>query len=621
MTLKFIRDFSYLFALTILVNFSVIFAKPYSLNQEHIEEELPQWVDNPNTSDSRNLILSNSDISNNSNELLVVLVNFSDENIQSSEFDFYNRVFGDNQSVATYFNRNSYGKFKLLPASNLNHTQLPGIVSIDVNLPHPRPSKALKGSQQITNKTMHTVINALSQRIGKSPQNIISRHFPKILLVLAGQERAYNSEVTTAALGAFTGKFSYSHFPFPASKYYLAVISELHGTQTAPKGIIAHELGHLLFSFHDLYCQGQVMASECVKSHGLMGEGSWNTLVGQQKGSSPADILGWHKAKKGFATIQDVHIDNQYIEVTKNDQQADIKRIWLDPYRHQEALLLEHSIETASQAPKLLTSHLKAKTYHSPENEFWFNTVFNDVSTLVKDKNLINLIHQDQKVSGIQLTGVSEDKNSLGYNLDPFSPISASRSSRPFEQITMKLPNIQEQADFADGVDVYLSGRLHSFESLNQIHIRLTDQQNTTLTSTAIQFQGEGWYRVFFEEPIAIDAYSEVNLNIHTRFQGVGFEFSNNQHNNAHQYFENFWGNQKRVYHMRLLVSGNVKQNPRLEAEMPITINSPQTQTGSQTTAQPSGGGSGGTVNEYLIALIMMLIMSSHLSATLNRKM
>lgn len=632
MNLKLVRNFNSVFALTILMNPSNIFANPYSLNQQTaldsrmLHETMNHPLENTrsaneaiNAYDAIELVFPDSDKSNNPDELLVVLVNFSDEKIQSSEFEFYNQVFGDDKSVATYFDRNSYGKFKLVPASNLNHTQYPGIVSIEVSFPHPQPSKELTGSQQLSDEAMEIIINTLSQRIGKTPEQIVSSNFPKTMLVLAGQERAYNPNVTTAALSAFTGQFSYKRSAFNESNYYLAVISERHGAQTAPKGIIAHELGHLLLGLNDLYCQEEAKASECVKSQGLMGEGSWNALPGQQRGSSPADILGWHKAKKGFATIQDLHLDNQYIEVTKNDQQPDIKRIWLDPYRHQEALLLEQGIETATQAPKLLTSHLQAKTYDSANNEFWFNTVFNDVSTLVNDKNLINLIHQDQNVSGIQLSGVSEDKNSLGYNLDPFSPTSTGQSSRIFTKITMTLTNIQEQADFADGVDVYLRGTVALIDSLNQIRISLTDNQDTLLASTEIHFQGEGWYRVFFEEPVAIDAYSDVNLNISTRGQSIGYELSTAQHNNAHQYFESFWGNKKRVYHMRLLVSGNVKQSPKLEAEMPITLNSPSDQTVTQV-AQRSGGGSGGSMNGYLIAVLMILMASSHLPAKLTRK-
>jgi hypothetical protein len=47
--------------------------------------------------------------------LLVVLVNFQDIKIQTPAAEIYQRVFGSDRSVASYFKRNTYGKFDLMP--------------------------------------------------------------------------------------------------------------------------------------------------------------------------------------------------------------------------------------------------------------------------------------------------------------------------------------------------------------------------------------------------------------------------------------------------------------------------------------------------------------------------
>jgi immune inhibitor A len=99
-------------------------------------------------------------------------------------------------------------------------------------------------------------------------------------------------------------------------------------------GVCAHELGHLLFGFPDLYDTDG--SSEGVGNWCLMGGGSWNG-----GGNRPAHPSAWCKANQGWATVTNVTANGSR---TIADVKAghEVLRLWKDGSNSQEYFLVEN---------------------------------------------------------------------------------------------------------------------------------------------------------------------------------------------------------------------------------------------------------------------------------------
>ena len=86
-------------------------------------------------------------------------------------------------------------------------------------------------------------------------------------------------------------------------RQYLADTTKIYAYLTVPEdariGVCAHELGHLLFGFPDLYDTDNT--SEGIGNWCLMAGGSWNG-----GGDIPAHPSAWCKANQGWVTVQNV---------------------------------------------------------------------------------------------------------------------------------------------------------------------------------------------------------------------------------------------------------------------------------------------------------------------------
>ena len=76
-----------------------------------------------------------------------------------------------------------------------------------------------------------------------------------------------------------------------------SVFGERQWNHDATIGIIAHELGHAIFCFPDLYDTSSTGAG--IGSFGLMSGGSWGRKQGENAGASPAHLMAWNKYKSG----------------------------------------------------------------------------------------------------------------------------------------------------------------------------------------------------------------------------------------------------------------------------------------------------------------------------------
>jgi immune inhibitor A len=107
-------------------------------------------------------------------------------------------------------------------------------------------------------------------------------------------------------------------------------------------GVCAHELGHLLFGFPDLYDTDGT--SEGVGNWCLMGGGSWNG-----GGATPAHPSAWCKANQGWATVTNVS-SNGVRSIQDVREGHEVFRLWKDGGVSQEYFLVENRQKTGFDA-------------------------------------------------------------------------------------------------------------------------------------------------------------------------------------------------------------------------------------------------------------------------------
>lgn len=279
--------------------------------------------------------------------VLLVRVSFSDQEFTHSVESFQQLMFQQNgeqnSSVAQYYRDNSYQKFDIQPANEVQGNHQDGVV--DVVLPYRHPNFGANygsASQNLVRDALREANRFVDfNRFDIDHDGQLAPRELGIVLIVAGFENAYGgagasepnvwahkSEVLGLTLDGI-GLSSYAMF------------GERHQDHLATIGIISHEMAHLLFSLPDLYDrQGD---SNGVGRWGLMGLGSWNSYQGIA-GNSPAHMLAWSKAKAGFIQPQDVEGDAISFSLSSSTQGADAMRVWLDPFRHGEHFLLEYRV-------------------------------------------------------------------------------------------------------------------------------------------------------------------------------------------------------------------------------------------------------------------------------------
>lgn len=104
-------------------------------------------------------------------------------------------------------------------------------------------------------------------------------------------------------------------------------------------GVCAHELGHLLFGFPDLY--DTEIPGEGVGDWCLMGGGSWNN-----NGLTPAHPCAWCKAEQGWVTVINNSSNKAGVVLDDVKKSKQVYRLWKDGGPGNEYFLIENRQRT-----------------------------------------------------------------------------------------------------------------------------------------------------------------------------------------------------------------------------------------------------------------------------------
>lgn len=94
--------------------------------------------------------------------------------------------------------------------------------------------------------------------------------------------------------------------------------------QDAAMGLCAHETGHLVFGWPDLYDGDIVSPTPGLGQWCLMAGGSWN---GNPHGSKPSHPSAWCKVKQGWVTLTN-EVQNKTIRLGPVETTNDVRRLW-----------------------------------------------------------------------------------------------------------------------------------------------------------------------------------------------------------------------------------------------------------------------------------------------------
>ncbi|HCZ9549523.1 TPA: M6 family metalloprotease domain-containing protein [Vibrio alginolyticus] len=261
--------------------------------------------------------------------LLVVQVSFDD---QAMVHDFEQRVFNTNgQSVVDYFDKNSQGKFKVVPALESYGTANDGVIDVTVAQSHPNCHSSS------TDKTCTAKLNAVFteayQKLDPyfnlsaydSNQNgTVEPSELSVMFIFAGGDRS-TGVLNRPAI--WPHKFSHDDVTLDGKKITdYCVFADYQVDHQATLGVIVHELGHLMLGLPDLYARN---SDASIGSWGVMGGGSWAQKPGDSyAGDTPVNMSAWSKHAAGFVVPMVTHESPAPISVNNDD----VKLVYLDPY-------------------------------------------------------------------------------------------------------------------------------------------------------------------------------------------------------------------------------------------------------------------------------------------------
>lgn len=261
--------------------------------------------------------------------LLVVEVSFND---QKMVHDFQQLVFGENrQSVVDFYDKNSKGQYRVVPANENYGTSNDGVISVNVNQNHPDCNSNSRGDacDVKTNAVFAEAYQKLDQYINLAQYDTnnsgsVDPTELSVMFIFAGGDLAAN-QVDRPSI--WPHKFSHDDVTIDGTVIRdYCVFADFQLTHQSTLGVIVHELGHLMLGLPDLYSYS---GSGSIGEWGVMGGGSWAMKPGDSyAGDTPVNMSAWSKHAAGFVVPQVAH-GNEPFSSIKN---GEVKLVYLDPY-------------------------------------------------------------------------------------------------------------------------------------------------------------------------------------------------------------------------------------------------------------------------------------------------
>ncbi|MBI1890613.1 MAG: M6 family metalloprotease domain-containing protein [Burkholderiales bacterium] len=250
--------------------------------------------------------------------LLVVLVDYTDDKIQSADSTWQQKVFGASAgTVNDYYREVSGGRFKYTPVSETQGTANDGVVHVQMNYANPIPYNQQDPQTQIIIR--NTLMDILSKadayvnfaQFDKNADGQVDSKELSVLFILGGKELAYrdakypdypaDSRGTWGQRGMFypENRPVYDNVRIPE----YAIVGERHGDHDATIGVMTHEIAHLTFDLPDLYDPWSNFTTWDLMA-GAWGQKADDTWGGM----TPPHLSAFCKIKAGFIAPAEVEL-------------------------------------------------------------------------------------------------------------------------------------------------------------------------------------------------------------------------------------------------------------------------------------------------------------------------
>lgn len=250
--------------------------------------------------------------------LLVVLVDYTDDRIQSPDSTWQQKVFGTGAgTVNDYYREVSGGRFKYVPVAETQGVTNDGVVHVQMNYANPIPYNQQDPQTQIIIR--NTLMDILAKadayvnfaQYDKNGDGRLDTRELSVLFILGGKELAYrdaqypdypaDSHGTWGQRGVFypENRPVYDNVRIPE----YAIVGERHGDHDATIGVMTHEIAHLTFDLPDLYDPWSNLTTWDLMA------GAWGQKAGDAWGGmTPPHLSAFCKIKAGFITPTEVEL-------------------------------------------------------------------------------------------------------------------------------------------------------------------------------------------------------------------------------------------------------------------------------------------------------------------------
>lgn len=259
--------------------------------------------------------------------LLVLGVDYSDVPATYTVEQIQPLFFGAENSVADYYGKTSYFSATISPAAESYGTTNDGFIGwLRLRGNHPNPGSFIEvANQQIARDAIRAADPYIDYASYDADGNgVVESTELSIIIIVAGYEASYPYPVNSPSVWAHSSTIWGIAYPSVDGKVIenYAQIGERHDDHLATIGIMAHELGHVMFSLPDLYDTDTSNGdSEGVGCFDLMASGNWGSKVGEYEGSFPTQLSAWSKEYLSWGTITEIS-SSQTASFPKSDSDS-----------------------------------------------------------------------------------------------------------------------------------------------------------------------------------------------------------------------------------------------------------------------------------------------------------
>jgi len=235
-----------------------------------------------------------------------ILVDFLDYKFNNqpnnSNLDWNLKLFGSNhQNLNDYFHEIFENNFSLIPSTESSETANDGIIRVSLDINHPGNITTSTDWNSVISKIILNADPFIDfQSFDSNSDGFLSSSELSINFIFAGNDAAYDGVSSHSVwphtwCGTYTGTHDNVGLFNCSKNGKYVVAAQMQGDHTSTIGVIAHELGHSIFSLPDLYDTDG--SSDGIYFLDLMGTGTWGATPGTDSGSSPVHLSAWSKMK------------------------------------------------------------------------------------------------------------------------------------------------------------------------------------------------------------------------------------------------------------------------------------------------------------------------------------